>query len=111
MACDLDAVDRIERGICYAIEFKGSVDQPTTLRARALLFDRMTEAVLARTATTPALFERTSRRRSARLRWATTGATRSSRPTSRSAWRCPTTRSTTSSRTTARSSAIRPTPS
>jgi len=54
-ACDIDAVDRIERGICYALKFSGSVDDHMHLAP--LLFDRMTEAVFSEAAQVEALFE------------------------------------------------------
>ena len=45
-ACDLDRVTRIERGVCYAISFKGVAEQADAFNLAPLLFDRMTEAVL-----------------------------------------------------------------
>jgi len=54
-ACDIDAVDRIERGICYALKFRGKVDDYSHLSH--LLFDRMTEAVFSGVAEVEALFE------------------------------------------------------
>ncbi len=44
-ACDLDEVNRIERGITYAISFKGKADQSDAFNLAPQLFDRMTEAV------------------------------------------------------------------
>ncbi len=44
-ACDIDPVDRVERGICYGIRFKGKVADADVLALGHLLFDRMTEAV------------------------------------------------------------------
>ena len=56
-ACDLDAVKRIERGICYGIQFKGKVGE-VDLRALALhLSDRMTETLLLSGEEATALFE------------------------------------------------------
>jgi phosphoribosylformylglycinamidine synthase len=54
-ACDIDAVDRIERGVCYALKFSGKVEDHTHLAP--LLFDRMTEAVFSEAAEVEALFE------------------------------------------------------
>jgi len=54
-ACDIDAVDRIERGICYALKFSGKVEDHAHLTP--LLFDRMTEAVFSEAAEVEALFE------------------------------------------------------
>jgi len=54
-ACDIDAVDRIERGICYALIFTGEVDDHAHLAP--LLFDRMTEAFFREAAEVEALFE------------------------------------------------------
>ncbi|MDH3533830.1 MAG: phosphoribosylformylglycinamidine synthase, partial [Gammaproteobacteria bacterium] len=47
LACDLDAVERIERGICYGLQFRGQVANAVLHDLAPLLFDRMTEAVLA----------------------------------------------------------------
>ncbi len=55
-ACDIDPVDRVERGICYGLKFKGKVDDATALALSHLLFDRMTEAVFADAAGVEALF-------------------------------------------------------
>ena len=54
-ACDIDAVERIERGICYAIKFSGRVEDHSHLAP--LLFDRMTEAVFNKATEVEALFE------------------------------------------------------
>lgn len=54
-ACDIDAVNRIERGISYALHFSDAVDDHTHLAP--LLFDRMTEAVFNEAAEVEALFE------------------------------------------------------
>ena len=56
-ACDLDCVTRIERGICYAISFKGSAEQADAFNLAPLLFDRMTEAVLGSGDEAELLFE------------------------------------------------------
>ncbi len=44
-ACGLDSVARIERGICYDMQFKGAVADDVLDRLAPLLHDRMTEAV------------------------------------------------------------------
>jgi len=44
-ACDIGAVDRIERGICYGLKFSGKADDKDVMALSYLLFDRMTEAV------------------------------------------------------------------
>lgn len=46
-ACDLDGIERIERGICYGLHFKGTAAQQDAFNLAPLLFDRMTEAVFA----------------------------------------------------------------
>jgi phosphoribosylformylglycinamidine synthase len=56
-ACGIDAVDRVERGICYGIQFTGEVEAADVLALRHLLFDRMTEAVFEDTSAVEALFE------------------------------------------------------
>ncbi len=56
-ACDLDAVRRIERGVCYAIGFDGSAEQAQAFNLAPLLFDRMTEAVLGGSEEAGLLFE------------------------------------------------------
>ena len=56
-ACDIDAVDRIERGICYAIKFSGKVSDDDLVAVSAQLFDRMTEAVFTESKRVEALFE------------------------------------------------------
>ncbi|MDH3748764.1 MAG: phosphoribosylformylglycinamidine synthase [Gammaproteobacteria bacterium] len=45
-ACSVDSVNRIERGICYAINFNQAATQADAFNLAPLLFDRMTEAVL-----------------------------------------------------------------
>ncbi len=55
-ACDIDAVDRIERGICYALKFSGKVDGQAQMALIPLLFDRMTEAVFSEAEEVEALF-------------------------------------------------------
>ncbi|MDH5239386.1 MAG: phosphoribosylformylglycinamidine synthase [Gammaproteobacteria bacterium] len=56
-ACDIDAVDRIERGICYAVKFAGKVPEGTERALTPLVYDRMTEAVFGDAAEVEALFE------------------------------------------------------
>ncbi len=43
-ACDLSAVHRIERGICYGLQFKGKTGAGDMRPLASLLVDRMTEA-------------------------------------------------------------------
>ena len=56
-ACDIDEVGRIERGITYAISFKGNADQADAFNLAPFLFDRMTEAVLGSGEEARLLFE------------------------------------------------------
>jgi phosphoribosylformylglycinamidine synthase len=56
-ACDIDAVERVERGICYGIRFSANVDDDALAALHPLLFDRMTEAVFADAEQAAALFE------------------------------------------------------
>ena len=56
LACDLDAVERIERGICYGLSFKGDVADTTMHDLGLVLFDRMTETLLTRGDEASALF-------------------------------------------------------
>ena len=56
-ACDSEAVDRVERGVCYGIRFFGKVSDDDALALGHLLFDRMTEAVFRDAAGVEALFE------------------------------------------------------
>ena len=56
-ACDIDAVDRIERGICYGLKFSGKVDDDDVLALSHLLSDRMTDAVFRSADGVEALFE------------------------------------------------------
>ena len=44
-ACDIEAIDRIERGICYGLKFTGKASDADVVALSHLLFDRMTEAV------------------------------------------------------------------
>ncbi|MCH9693132.1 MAG: phosphoribosylformylglycinamidine synthase [Gammaproteobacteria bacterium] len=56
-ACDVDAVARIERGICYGIKFTGKSEETDLLALAPLLSDRMTDAVFANGEQAAALFE------------------------------------------------------
>ena len=56
-ACDLGAVRRVERGICYGLQFKGRASQEEVLQLSRVLFDRMTETVLESSADAVALFQ------------------------------------------------------
>ena len=56
-ACDLASVRRVERGICYALQFKGRPPQEDVLQLSRLLFDRMTETVLESSSDAAALFQ------------------------------------------------------
>ncbi len=56
LACDLN-VERIERGICYGLHFKGKVNDTDVHALGTLLFDRMTEALLDNGDEACALFE------------------------------------------------------
>ena len=47
LACGLDAIDRIERGICYGLQFKGTVSESDVKELGTLLHDRMTEAIFS----------------------------------------------------------------
>jgi phosphoribosylformylglycinamidine synthase len=55
-ACDIEAVDRIERGICYGLKFSSKVGDDDVLALSGLLFDRMTEAVYQSAEGVEALF-------------------------------------------------------
>ena len=44
-ACNLDSVDRIERGVCYGLQFKGKASDEDVKALGSLLHDRMTEAL------------------------------------------------------------------
>jgi phosphoribosylformylglycinamidine synthase len=56
-ACDIEAVDRVERSICYGILFTDTASDEDALALGPELFDRMTEAVFADAAGVEALFE------------------------------------------------------
>jgi phosphoribosylformylglycinamidine synthase len=55
-ACDID-VTRIERGICYGLQLRGTVSDEDVHALGSLLYDRMTDAVLDSGAEAAALFE------------------------------------------------------
>jgi phosphoribosylformylglycinamidine synthase len=57
LACDLAAVRRIERGICYALQFSAHPSRDEVLQLSRLLFDRMTETVLESSGDARALFQ------------------------------------------------------
>jgi phosphoribosylformylglycinamidine synthase len=57
VACDLTPVRRIERGICYALQFRGQPTHDEVLQLSSVLFDRMTETVLESSRDAAALFE------------------------------------------------------
>jgi len=56
-ACDIDAVERIERGICYGLKFTGKVEDGDVLALAHLLSDRMTDAVFLAADDVESLFE------------------------------------------------------
>jgi phosphoribosylformylglycinamidine synthase len=56
-ACGIEPVDRVERGICYGLKFKGKVGDEELLALAPGLFDRMTEAVFRDVGGVEALFE------------------------------------------------------
>ena len=56
-ACNIDSVDRVERGICYGIRFKGKAGEEAAMALAPLLFDRMTEAAFPDVDGVEALFE------------------------------------------------------
>ena len=45
-ACGLERIDRIERGICYALQFKTEVAGESIKKLSQHLFDRMTETLI-----------------------------------------------------------------
>ena len=45
-ACGLDKIDRIERGICYGLQFQAEADVESIDKLSRHLFDRMTETVI-----------------------------------------------------------------
>ncbi len=55
-ACNLDSVERIERGICYGLQFKAAVSDDDVAALGPLLHDRMTEAMFATGAAAATLF-------------------------------------------------------
>ena len=56
-ACDIDAVERIERGICYGLRFSKAVSYDDVMALCPHLFDRMTEAVYSDVGEIAELFE------------------------------------------------------
>lgn len=48
LACDLEIIDRIERGVCYALECSENLDEQTLRTLGATLHDRMTECQFMR---------------------------------------------------------------
>lgn len=56
-ACDIDAVSRIERGVCYGLTVKGQIDDENLSAVAAPLYDRMTESLLFEAGGAAALFE------------------------------------------------------
>ena len=55
--CDIKPVDRVERGICYGLKFRGKVSEEDLVAVAPLLFDRMTEAVFFDADAVGALFQ------------------------------------------------------
>ncbi|HNP63098.1 MAG TPA: phosphoribosylformylglycinamidine synthase [Woeseiaceae bacterium] len=56
-ACDIDAVDRIERGILYSVRFAKNVSPDEAAAVAPALFDRMTEAVFTSSKDAERLFD------------------------------------------------------
>ncbi len=56
-ACGLDKIDRIERGICYGLQFKAEPDSASLTSLSRHLFDRMTETVIDSGDQAQAMFE------------------------------------------------------
>ena len=55
-ACGVEAVTRVERGICYALSFTGKVSDTDVASLASHLYDRMTETVLVEVDQAAALF-------------------------------------------------------
>ncbi|MDX1500218.1 MAG: phosphoribosylformylglycinamidine synthase [Woeseiaceae bacterium] len=55
-ACELDAVERIERGTCFGLTFRGRIEPAALDALGAVLHDRMTETVLGAPEDAAALF-------------------------------------------------------
>lgn len=55
-ACNIDAIERVERGVCYGLKFAKQVSDDAVADLSRLLFDRMTEAVFSDSADIEALF-------------------------------------------------------
>jgi len=56
-ACDIDAVTRVERGICYSLKLSAAIDDKEIQSLGSLLFDRMTEALFLELEEAAAIFE------------------------------------------------------
>jgi len=56
-ACHLEQVQRIERGVCYGLDFTCNPEDPELMRLGTLLFDRMTEFQFASGGQASVLFE------------------------------------------------------
>ena len=56
-ACGLEGVERIERGICYGLQFRSEPDSKILGKASLHLFDRMTETVIESGKQADRLFE------------------------------------------------------
>ena len=57
LACDLDNVRRIERGVCYALQSRGQMSGEDLQAVKAELFDRMTEVALDSSDAASSLFD------------------------------------------------------
>ncbi len=55
-ACEIGAVNRVERGICYGLTFSAKVEDDAVTALSHLLFDRMTETVFDQVDEAAALF-------------------------------------------------------
>jgi len=56
-ACNLDSVERIERGICYGLQFNAAINDDDLAALGPLLHDRMTETIFTSGDEAAALFE------------------------------------------------------
>jgi len=56
-ACGLDKIERIERGICYGLQFKADPGKASLAAVRRHLFDRMTETLIENGDQAEMLFE------------------------------------------------------
>lgn len=57
-ACGLDTIERIERGICYGLQFKMNPDETNLVGLSEHLFDRMTEMLIESDDQASMLFEK-----------------------------------------------------